>query len=124
MSVHRAAYEGALLFGGRWLELHETDVEPKGYEGRYLLGLSGDRTRVLDFDVNNFGSARYESAGWAGNQLVLVSVDGGGYAQAATENRFVYETTDANTFGVNWQVKGTAGWPSRGDHLVCRRTAA
>jgi hypothetical protein len=121
---HRSSYEGKIGLGGRWLELSETDLQPAGYVATYLIGMAGDGTHILDFDVNNFGSARYESPGWDGSSLTLSSVGTEGYAKPAPDNRFVYSAVSKSRFEVTWQVKGPSGWPTGGDHLICDRTEA
>lgn len=119
--THRSMYEGVIGLGGRWLALSETDLQPSGYVATYLIGMAGDGVHILDFDVNNAGSARYESPGWDGSSLTLSSVGTEGYAKPAPENRFVYTVVSNNHFEVTWQVKGPSGWLAGGDHLVCDR---
>ena len=123
--VHKATFTGAVVIGGKWLELSEQDVEPAtGYIAKYLIGYDSQQKRLVEFDANNFGAAVFTSAeGWQDRVLTMTSsVDQTGQGAFAA-NRFVYTIVAADAFTVDWQVSKTAAlnWtPS--DHLRCQRS--
>jgi hypothetical protein len=116
--THRSTYEGRNVAGSAWLELIETDIEPKGYVGQYLLHYDSGMKQVVELDANNAGYAIYNGPGWEGRSLVLTSSGTGSYS--GPKNRFVYETSSAEEFSVRWETSTGAEWaPS--DRLICRR---
>jgi hypothetical protein len=122
--VHRATFTGAVILGGKWLELTEQDVEPAtGYLAKYLIGYDAQQKRLVEFDANNFGAATYSSAeGWQNRVLTMTSVVSEDKAASFVANRFLYSIVDADTFTVDWQISKTAAlaWVSS-DRLVCKR---
>ena len=123
--VHRSTFSGAVVVGGKWLELSETDLEPAtGYMAKYLIGYDAQQKHLVEFDANNFSAATYTSDdGWKDHVLTMTSPVASQSSSYAA-NRFVYMITDANTFTVDWQISKTANlnW-SASDHLVCHRQA-
>jgi len=122
--IHKATFTGAVVIGGKWLELSEQDVEPAtGYVAKYLIGYESQQNRLVEFDANNFGAAVYTSnEGWQNRALTMTSmVDETGKGSFAA-NRFVYTIVGADTFAVDWQISKTAvlKWTTS-DHLTCKR---
>jgi hypothetical protein len=123
--THNAVFTGAVILGGKWLELTERDVEPAtGYLAKYLIGYDPQQKRLIEFDANNFGAATYASAdGWVNGVLTMTSPVSDDPKAPYAANRFLYSITAPDTFTVDWQVSKTAtlNW-TPGDHLVCKRT--
>lgn len=123
--VHRSTYTGAVILGGKWLELTEQDVQPAtGYLAKYLIGFDPQQKRLVEFDANNFGAATYASEeGWQKDTLTMTSPVSSDAKAPYAANRFVFSVTGKDAFTVDWQVSRTAAlqWVSS-DHLVCRRT--
>ena len=74
-SVHKSTFTGAVVLGGKWLELTEQDVEPAtGYVAIYLIGYDAQQKRLVEFDANNFGAAVYASEeGWKTGVLTMTA---------------------------------------------------
>jgi hypothetical protein len=121
--LHRATFTGAVILGGKWLELTEQDVEPAtGYLAKYLIGYDSEQNHLVEFDANNFGAAIYTSAdGWRNRVLTMTSPISGDAKAPYAANRFLYTVTDADTFIVDWQISKTASlnW-TPADHLACK----
>jgi hypothetical protein len=98
--------------------LVETDIEPAGYVGHYLIGYDSSKKLVVDLDTNISGYAIYSGPGWQDRSLVLTSTDTASYS--LPKNRFVFTTSSADAFSVDWQTDGRSGWATA-DHLACRR---
>jgi hypothetical protein len=125
--THKAAFTGAVVIGGKWLELSEQDMEPvTGYVAKYLIGYDSQQQRLVEFDANNFGAALYTSnEGWQNRVLTMTSmVDETGKSSFAA-NRFVYTLIGSDTFTVDWQISKTTAlnWTTS-DHLACKRLQA
>ena len=123
--THRASFTGALILGGKWLQLNETDIEPAtGYLAQYLIGYDAQSKRVVEFDANNFGAATYTSEhGWLDNTLTMTSPVAEATGQPYAANRFIYTVAGNDEFHVDWQISRTSTLDWRpGDHLVCKRT--
>jgi hypothetical protein len=124
--VHKSTYTGAVILGGKWLELTEQDVEPSsGYLAKYLIGYDAQQRRLVEFDANNFSAATYASdSGWSGNVLTMTSSVTQDARAPYAANRFVYSITGPDSFTVDWQISRSAAlaWVTS-DHLVCRRGA-
>jgi hypothetical protein len=122
--VHKAQFTGAVILGGKWLELTEQDVQPAtGYLAKYLIGYDAEHKQLVEFDANNFGAATYASTdGWTNRALTMTSPVSPEAAGHYVANRFVYTIKDANAFTVDWQTAKTAAlaWV-QSDHLVCQR---
>jgi hypothetical protein len=116
--AHRSKYEGRSVAGDTWTELVETDIEPKGYVGRYLIGYDTGKKQVVELDANSAGYAIYTSPGWQDKSLVLTSTEVVSYT--VPKNRFVFETKSADEFTVKWETDGGTGWAAA-DQLSCRR---
>ena len=126
-TVHRATFHGAVVVGGKWLELTEEDVQPvTGYVAKYLIGYDAQQGRLVEFDANNFGAATYASEdGWQNHVLTMTSAVSQDAAAPYAANRFVYTTEGRDTFVVDWQVSKTAAFRwVQADHLECKRRAA
>jgi hypothetical protein len=102
--------------GGSWLQLRETNLEPAGYQGLYLIGYDKAKNQVVGFDANNFGSAIYVGPGWRSSALTLTSVPD--LNPKALEKRFVFPIANASHFSVNWEVNQKNQWMVP-DHLEC-----
>src|SRR5215467_12789488 len=101
--VHKAAFTGAVVIGGKWLELSEQDLEPAaGYIAKYLIGYDSQQKRLVEFDANNFGASAYTSnEGWQNRVLTMTSpVDQAGQSGFAA-NRFVYTIVGSDAFTVD-----------------------
>ncbi|HEY7405606.1 MAG TPA: hypothetical protein VIB39_18930 [Candidatus Angelobacter sp.] len=125
--VHKATFTGAVVIGGKWLELSEQDVEPAtGYVAKYLIGYDSQQKRLVEYDANNFGASVYTSnEGWQNHVLTMTSpVDQTGQSSIAA-NRFVYTIVGAEAFTVDWQISKAAAlnW-TPADHLRCERSKA
>ena len=122
--VHRSTFTGAVVLGGKWLELAEEDVEPAtGYVAKYLIGYDSQARQIVEFDANNFGAATYSSVeGWRAGVLTMTSAVSTDSKVPYAANRFIYTTVGQDTFLVDWQVSRTAtlNWVGA-DHLVCKR---
>jgi hypothetical protein len=122
--LHKSTYTGAVILGGKWLELTEQDVLPSsGYLAKYLIGWDAQQKRLVEFDANNFSAATYSSdSGWSGNVLTMTSAVTQDARAPYAANRFVYSITDPETFTVDWQISrsATLNWITS-DHLACRR---
>jgi hypothetical protein len=116
--AHRSKYVGRSVPGDSWTELVETDIEPKGYVGRYLIGYDGIKKQVVELDANNAGYAIYTSPGWQDRTLILTSTETVSYS--VPRNRFVFETKSADAFTVTWETNGGSEWAAT-DRLSCRR---
>jgi hypothetical protein len=123
-TVHRATFTGAVILGGKWIELTEQDVEPAtGYLAKYLIGYDPQQKRLVEFDANNFGAAVYTSSdGWQNRVLTMTSAVSDDPKAPFAANRFLYSITGADTFTVDWQISRTSAlaWVSS-DHLACKR---
>jgi hypothetical protein len=116
--VHRSTYEGRSTSGDNWTELVETDIEPKGYVGYYLIGYDASKKQMVEIDANNAGYAIYTSPGWQDRSLTLTSTETVSYS--IPKNRFVFETRSADTFTVTWETNGGSAWAAS-DRLNCQR---
>ncbi|HEY3988968.1 MAG TPA: hypothetical protein VGM02_06700 [Acidobacteriaceae bacterium] len=115
---HRSVYHGESSADGKWVDLTETDIEPKGYVGRYELGTDATRDKLVFIDMNSSGYAIFDSPGWDGRTLTVTSTDVLRYASAAPKNRFLYTVQDPQHFDVEWQYQKAGGWAS-GDLQHC-----
>ena len=124
--VHKSTYTGAVILGGKWLELTEQDVEPSsGYLAKYLIGFDAQQTKLVEFDANNFSAATYSSdTGWKGNVLTMTSAVTQDARAPYAANQFVYTINGPDSFTVDWQISRSVAlnWTTS-DHLVCRRDA-
>src|SRR5215469_12581169 len=122
--VHKSVYTGAVILGGKWLELTEQDIEPAtGYQAKYLIGYDPLQKQLLEFDANNFGAAVYSSgSGWQKKVLVMTSPISRDAGASYAANRFVYTITGNDSFTVDWQISQTSAlkWIPA-DHLSCER---
>jgi len=116
--AHRSKYVGRSVPGDAWTELVETDIEPEGYVGRYLIGYDAIKKQVVELDANNAGYAIYTSPGWQDRTLILTSTETVSYS--VPRNRFVFETKSADAFTVTWETNGGSEWAAA-DRLSCRR---
>jgi hypothetical protein len=116
--VHRSTYEGKGMAGDAWIELIETDIEPKGYVGHYLIGYDTGKKQIIELDANNAGYAIYTSPGWHDRSLTLTSTGSGSYS--GPSNRFVFETKSADAFSVVWETNSDSQWVAS-DQLNCQR---
>lgn len=114
---HRSIYHGESSADGKWVELTETDVEPKGYVGRYELGKDAGRDMLVFIDMNTAGYGIFDSPGWEGRTLTVTSTDVH-YSSASPKNRFLYTVQDPKHFDVEWQFEKAGAWAS-GDVLHC-----
>lgn len=125
--LHKATFSGAVILGGKWLELTEKDVEPAtGYVAKYLIGYDPQQKHLVEFDANNFGAATYASEdGWHNSVLTMTSPVSQDAKVPYVANRFLYSVIDPNTFSVDWQISRTAvlDWKTA-DHLACKLKAA
>ncbi len=119
---HRSVYHGEASADGKWVDLTETDIEPKGYVGRYELGTDAGQDKLVFIDVNSAGYAIFESPGWDGHTLTVTSTDVLHYSAASPKNRFLYTVNDPKHFDVEWQYEKAGGWAS-GDLLHCAAQA-
>jgi hypothetical protein len=115
---HRSVYHGEASADGKWIDLTETDVEPKGYVGRYQLGADAGRDKLVFINTNSAGYAIFESPGWDGHTLTVTSTDVLHYSSASPKNRFLYTVQDGEHFDVEWQYEKSGAWTS-GDLLHC-----
>ena len=124
--IHRSAFTGSVILGGKWIELSEQDIEPAtGYLARYLIGYDPQQKRIIEFDANNFGAATYASKeGWQDHVLTMTSPLSQDTQAPYAANRFLYSITGKDEFTVDWQITktGNSAW-TPGDHLVCKRKA-
>ena len=122
--IHKSAFTGAVILGGKWVELTEQDIEPAtGYLAKYLIGYDPQQKRIVEFDANNFGAAVYSSEeGWQDHVLTMTSPVSQDTQAPYAANRFLYSITGKDEFTVNWQISKSANlaWVP-GDHLVCKR---
>jgi hypothetical protein len=121
--THRSSFTGNVILAGKWLQLTEQDIEPAtGYVAEYLIGYDGQQKRLVEFDANNFGAATYSSTdGWVNGVLTMTSEMNEDPKAPYVANRFVYSTTAADAFTVDWQIrKSSASNWMNADHLVCR----
>jgi hypothetical protein len=115
---HRSVYHGEPSADGKWVDLTETDIEPKGYVGRYELGTDASSEKLVFIDMNSSGYGIFDSPGWDGHTLTVTSTDVVHYSSAAQKNRFLYTVHDPQHFDVEWQVQ-TAGTWTAGDVQHC-----
>jgi hypothetical protein len=115
---HRSVYHGESSPDGKWLDLTETDLEPKGYVGRYELGTDAGHDKLVFIDMNSSGYAIFDSPGWDGSKLTVTSTDVLRYSSAAPKNRFLYTVNDPQHFDVEWQYQKAGAWAS-GDVMHC-----
>jgi len=122
--VHKATFTGAIILGGKWLELTEQDIQPAtGYLAKYLIGYDSQQKHLVEFDANNFGAAVYTSEqGWQDHVLTMTSPVSEDVKAPYAANRFLYSVTGADAFTVDWQISKTAtlNW-TPADHLACKR---
>jgi hypothetical protein len=124
--VHKATFTGAIVLGGKWIELTEQDTQPAtGYLAKYLIGYDTQQKRLVEFDANNFGAATYTSEeGWKDHVLTMASPISTDAKAPYAANRFVYTILGPDTFSIDWQISKAAAlaW-IQSDHLVCKRRA-
>jgi hypothetical protein len=116
--LHRSVYHGEASADGKWVELTETDTEPKGYVGRYELGTDAGQAKLVFIDMNTAGYGIFDSPGWDGRTLTVTSTDVLRYASEAPKNRYLYTVNDAQHFDVEWQYQKAGAW-AQGDKLHC-----
>lgn len=119
---HRSVYHGEASADGKWVDLTETDIEPKGYVGRYTLGADARQDKLVFIDVNSSGYAIFDSPGWDGRTLTVTSTDVLHYSSASPKNRFLYTVNDPKHFDVEWQYEKAGAW-TPGDVLHCAAQA-
>lgn len=123
--VHRSTYTGAVILGGKWLELTEQDTEPAtGYLAKYLIGYNPQQKQLVEFDANNFGAAVYSSDdAWQKAVLIMTSPVTRDAKAPYAANRFVYSITGKDSFTVDWQISPSSDlkWVPA-DHLSCERS--
>lgn len=115
---HRSIYHGESSADGKWIDLTETDIEPKGYVGRYELGADTSRDKLVFIDMNSAGYGIFDSPGWDGRTLTVTSTDVVHYSSEAPKNRFLYTVRDPEHFDVEWQFDKAGSWASS-DVLHC-----
>jgi len=115
---HRSTYEGRSAAGDAWIELVETDIEPKGYVAHYLIGYDTRKKQIVEIDANTAGYAIYTSPGWQDHSLTLTSTETVSYS--VPKNRFVFETKSADAFVVTWETNSGSAWVAS-DRLNCQR---
>lgn len=124
--VHKATFTGAIVIGGKWLELTEQDTQPAtGYLAKYLIGYDAQQQRLVEYDANNYSAAVYSSEeGWKNKTLTMISPIATDPRAPYAINRFLYTISGPDTFTVDWQVSKTAApnWV-QADHLACKRHA-
>lgn len=123
--VHKSTFTGAVVVGGKWLELTEQDTQPAtGYLAKYLIGYDAQQKRLVEFDANNFGAAVYTSEeGWKNHVLAMTSPIATDSKAPYAANRFLYTIVGPDAFSVDWQISKTAdlNW-IQADHLACKRS--
>lgn len=124
--VHKATFTGAIVVGGKWLELTEQDTQPAtGYFAKYLIGYDAQQQHLVEYDANNYSAAVYTSEeGWKNKTLTMISPIATDARAPYAVNRFLYTINGPDTFTVDWQVSKTAtlNWV-QSDHLACKRRA-
>lgn len=122
--VHKSSYAGAIVLGGKWLQLEETDLQPAThYVAEYLIGYDSQQKRLVEFDANNFGAAVYTSdEGWHDGILIMTSPVLQDTKAPYAANRFMFSIHGPDNFTVDWQISKTAAleW-MQSDHLACKR---
>ena len=121
---HEAAFTGATVIGGKWLELTEADTLPvTGYIAKYLIGVDPEHKRLVEYDANTFIAAVYTSSeGWQGSALTMTSEPSTNPQAPYAVNRFTYTIVNQDAFSVDWQISQTVGSPwTTADHLACKR---
>jgi hypothetical protein len=121
--LHRSVYHGEASADGKWVDLTETDIDPKGYVGRYEIGADASQDKLVFIDMNSSGYAIFESPGWDGRTLIVTSTEVLRYSSMAPKNRFLYTVNDPEHFDVEWQYQKAAAWAS-GDLLHCAAQTA
>ena len=120
---HRSVYHGEASADGKWVDLTETDIDPKGYVGRYEIGADASQDKLVFIDMNSSGYAIFDSPGWDGRTLIVTSTEVLRYSSVAPKNRFLYTVNDPQHFDVEWQYQKAAAWAS-GDLLHCAAQTA
>ena len=125
-TLHRAEFTGAIILGGKWLELTERDIAPAtGYVAKYLIGYDAQANHLVEFDANNFGAAVYTSdSGWQNGSLTMTSPISTDPKAAYAANRFIYAVAN-DSFSVDWQISKTSDltW-AQANHLTCKRPSS
>ena len=125
--AHKSTFTGAVILGGKWLELTEQDIQPAtGYLAKYLIGYDSQQKRLVEFDANNFSAATYASEdGWQKGILTMTSPIATEPKAPYAGDRFVYAITGNDAFTVDWQISKTStlNWV-QADHLTCKRRAS
>lgn len=116
--IHRSTYEGRVVAGDAWIELVETDIEPKGYVGHYLIGYDANKKQIVELDANSAGYAIYGGDGWKDKTLTLTMTEMATYS--VPKNRFVFEVASPESFTVTWETNGGVSWAAA-DRLTCQR---
>ena len=106
---HRSVYHGESSADGKWVDLIETDIEPKGYVGRYELGTDPSHGKLVFIDMNSAGYAIFDSPGWDGQTLTVTRTDLPKRSEAP-KNRFLYTVQDPQHFDVEWQIQKAGAW--------------
>ena len=96
----------------------ETDIEPSGYVGHYLVGYDSGSKQIVEIDANNSGYAVYSSSGWQEKSLTLTMTDTASYK--VPKNRFVYNVVAKDQFTMSWEIEKDSAW-SAADQLTCHR---
>ena len=102
--AHKSTFTGAVVVGGKWLELTEQDLQPAtGYLAKYLIGYDAQQKRLVEYDANNFSAATYTSDenGWQNHVLTMTSPVSIDPKAAYAANRFLYTIAGQDTFTVD-----------------------
>jgi hypothetical protein len=119
---HRSVYHGESSTDGKWLDLIETDIEPKGYVGRYELGTDPGHGKLVFIDMNSAGYAIFDSPGWDGQTLTVTRTDLPHASATTPKSRFLYTVQDPQHFDVEWQIQKEGAW-APGDIQHCAAQA-
>lgn len=109
---HRSVYHGERSADGKWIDLTETDTQPKGYVGRYELGTDAGQDKLVFIDINSAGYAIFDSPGWDGHKLTVTSTDVLHPSSAGPRNRLLYTVQDPTHFDVERQFQKGSAWTS------------
>ena len=119
---HRSVYHGESSADGKWVDITETDIEPKGFIGRYELGTDAGQSKLVFINMNSAGYAIFESPGWYGYTLTVTSTDVPHNSSGVTKNRFLYTIHDRQHFDVESQIQKAGSWaPSDIQHCAAQK---
>jgi len=106
---HRFTYRGE-MYGDRWTQLTEVDIEPKGYVAHYQLRANVSGIGVVFIDTNPAGYSILKGLGWKAQKLTVTSEAVPQHSAVDSRYRFRYIIKDSQHFDVLRQNEKRKAW--------------